>query len=173
MTILVSSKDKSRWATEDELNFVIDIIKEQKQIENILESGTANGNSASKFKEVIKDRGQVYTFDPSMREHVWIDSNGINFYLSEFKNLKSFVPKEVLNKNKLIFIDGRHDSSGVAEDFNAVSDILLDGDVVVFHDSQGEVPVVRFCHRLRKKQPLWEYKEHTSKRGVAAFFVKP
>lgn len=104
------------------------------------ESGTANGYSSCWLSLSVPSDGAVHTFDPVDRWKVWTlpeiepFKKNIHFHQQCFdeaigEHLKNR-PKEPV----AFFIDGDHGSGAVGEEWNAIKEYLIPGDVIIFHD---------------------------------------
>ena len=125
---------------------------------NAIESGTANGYSASIIASCLPVQGRVITFDPVDRPKIYdnptfclkeLAETKIEFICKKFGDgVNSVVPMIREQGPILFFIDGDHNTSGVRGDWEAIVPSLEYGDIVVFHDVKGEACVGRHFYRL-------------------------
>ena len=137
----------ARWITEKEAEVLCDLIKEH-NIEEVYESGTANGYSSCKMSETGI---HIVTFDPYDRLKIW-DEPEFEFYKDQIEYINtefSALQLEPIEGKRLFFIDGDHSGVGATEDVEAVLKYIAPGDVIVLHD-MSEKKIVKVWQRMDK-----------------------
>lgn len=163
----------SRWATNEEVKILADCVAKLK-IPIVLECGTANGWSTMWMASVLPPHGELTTFDIVMRPWVFLGTEferNINFVLGSFSENVSTVCDRYKDQNKFFFIDGLHTYRGVREDFEAVKKNTMSGDIIMFHDTIGEVGVARLMPEIREEFPFWENIKYSTRNGMEKFKV--
>lgn len=134
-----------RWATEEEGELLYNLTI-QNQTARVVEIGTANGWTAAWFSLA---GAEVYTFDMIDRPKMYLDSlfpysevvEHIHFTCATSPDcLKLLTPSD---KKTLWFIDALHTDEATMTDFRAVMEVAKSGDVIVQHDTIGEVGSAR------------------------------
>jgi predicted O-methyltransferase YrrM len=135
------------------------ILKEEEEIQDMIEIGTYNGLSSAIFSYYSK---RIFTFDICQRnaDHVWNllgVRNNINSFVSTQENIDveiNYFIRELMYKYdnttnfNFAFVDGAHDKGHIQHDFELVKFCKR----VLFHDYNIAPDVNAFCDEIGAKQ---------------------
>ena len=136
------------WATDAEAIILFsEVVACNPEV--ILECGTANGWTAAWMDlalEQLQSHTIIHTFDIEPRAHI---SDSTRIIYSDTPFHKGVVPimEDVGELRKLVFIDGNHVQAQVYKDYEVIVPYLKKDDVVIIHDTIGELG----CYNTNKK----------------------
>jgi predicted O-methyltransferase YrrM len=139
----------------DEISEILNFILNKKEIDSMLEIGSAAGANAKVFYEILK-----------LNELFIIDDNQHGKHLFRKENLKDKNYKEYIGNSQtieavnwlssfqkkfdIIYVDGDHSYEGVKKDVENYLQFLKDDGFIIFHDTAACEGVIRLISELEK-----------------------
>jgi hypothetical protein len=172
--------ERSKWSSDNLVYWVTDaeaailfseVVTCQPEV--VLEAGTANGWTAAWMSlalDELNSEALIHTFDIVDKPHIEPLSR-VRYYLEPFHIGGARLAANYINERKLIFIDGDHSGIGVHNDYEAIASYLNKGDVVIFHDTQGELGCYTKSKKIRRIGNYTTFRHYYTRNGISSYQI--